>query len=224
MPVEFHYLGLTGDSPQLTDYHEAWEVQRQLHARVASGEIGPQVIYVEHPPVYTAGRRTLPEERPFDGTPVVDVDRGGKITYHGPGQLVGYPIVFLPRGFGVVDYVRRVEEALIRVLDEYGITTARVEGRTGVWLAATASRPERKIAAIGIRVSRQTTMHGFALNVTSDLGYFDNIVPCGIADAGVTTMAAELDAEPPSLVELGRRLEPHLSELLVVAAPVIAVG
>jgi lipoyl(octanoyl) transferase len=224
LPVEFHYLGLAGDAPHLTDYHEAWALQRRIHARVAAGEVGPQVIYVEHPPVYTAGRRTLPEERPFDGTPVVDVDRGGKITYHGPGQLVGYPIVFLPRGFGVVDYVRRVEEALIRVLAEYGITSARVEGRTGVWLAPTGGRPERKIAAIGIRVSRQTTMHGFALNVTSDLSYFSNIVPCGISDAGVTTMADEMDAEPPSLAEVGQRLEPHLSELLVVRTPAAALG
>ncbi len=138
---------------------------------------GPQVLYVEHPPVYTAGRRTEPHERPFDGTPVVDVDRGGKITYHGPGQLVGYPIVFLPRGIGVVDYVRRVEEALIRLLAGYGVATGRVPGRTGVWLAADDGRPERKIAAIGIRVSRQTTMHGFALNVSSDLADFGRIVP-----------------------------------------------
>lgn len=211
-PVEFRYLGLA--EGVLTDYHEAWALQRDVHAQVATGELGPQVLYVEHPPVYTAGRRTEPHERPLDGTPVVDVDRGGKITYHGPGQLVGYPIVFLPRSVGVVDYVRRVEEALIRVLAGYGIATGRVPGRTGVWLAADGRRPERKIAAIGIRVTRQTTMHGFALNVTSDLADFGRIVPCGIADAGVTSMADELDGPPPTLVEVGRALEPHLTEML----------
>lgn len=212
--MEFRYLGLTDEPPTLTDYHEAWDLQRAVHAQVADGTLGPQVLYVEHPPVYTAGRRTLPQERPFDGTPVVDVDRGGKITYHGPGQLVGYPIVFLPRTTGVVDYVRRVEEALIRLLAEYGVRSGRVDGRTGVWLAASGGRPERKIAAIGIRVSRQTTMHGFALNIAGELGRFDNIVPCGIADAGVTGLALEIEGPAPSLVEVARRLEPHLSELL----------
>ena len=211
-PVGFRYLGLADG--QLTDYHEAWGLQRQVHAQVASGELGPQVLYVEHPPVYTAGRRTEPHERPLDGTPVVDVDRGGKITYHGPGQLVGYPIVFLPRGIGVVDYVRRVEEALIRLLAGYGVSTGRVPGRTGVWLAAGDGRPERKIAAIGIRVSRQTTMHGFALNVSSDLADFGRIVPCGIADAGVTSLDAELGGPAPTLVRVGRDLEPHLCGLL----------
>ncbi|MGC3953970.1 MAG: lipoyl(octanoyl) transferase LipB [Propionicimonas sp.] len=213
-PVEFRYLGIADQPPSLTDYHQAWALQREVHAQVAGRESGPQVLYVEHPPVYTAGRRTEPHERPVDGTPVVDVDRGGKITYHGPGQLVGYPIVFLPRGIGVVDYVRRVEEALIRLLAEYGIATGRVPGRTGVWLAADGDRPERKIAAIGIRVARQTTMHGFALNVTSDLGYFGQIIPCGITDAGVTSLADELDGPTPSLLEVAHRLEPHLTELL----------
>lgn len=211
-PAGFDYVGIA--EGRLTDYHLAWDLQREVHARVASGELGPQVLYVEHPPVYTAGRRTEPHERPLDGTPVVDVDRGGKITYHGPGQLVGYPIVFLPRGVGVVDYVRRVEEALIRLLAGYGIATGRVPGRTGVWLAAGKGRPERKIAAIGIRVARQTTMHGFALNVSSDLADFGRIVPCGIADAGVTSMADELDGAAPGLLEVGRALEPLLSELL----------
>ncbi|MCW5952659.1 MAG: lipoyl(octanoyl) transferase LipB [Propionibacteriaceae bacterium] len=213
-PAGFRYLGIADQPPTLTDYHRAWELQREVHAQVASRELGPQVLYVEHPPVYTAGRRTEPHERPVDGTPVVDVDRGGKITYHGPGQLVGYPIVFLPRGIGVVDYVRRVEEALIRLLTEYGIATGRVPGRTGVWLATDGDRPERKIAAIGIRVSRQTTMHGFALNVASDLGYFGQIIPCGITDAGVTSMADELDGHAPTLLDVAHRLEPHLIELL----------
>lgn len=212
-PVQFRYEGIADDPPRLTEYHAGWELQRQLHARVASGDWGPQVLYVEHEAVYTAGRRTEPHERPLDGTPVVDVDRGGKITYHGPGQLVGYPIVFLPRGTGVVDYVRRVEEALVRLLAGYGITTGRVPGRTGVWLAADDRGPERKIAAIGIRVSRQTTMHGFALNVSADLADFGRIVPCGIADAGVTSMSDELDGPTPGLVEVASRLEPLLSEM-----------
>ena len=211
-PVGFRYLGIADGV--LTDYHDAWDLQRTVHAQVAAGESGPQVLYVEHPPVYTAGRRTEPHERPVDGTPVVDVDRGGRITYHGPGQLVGYPIVFLPRGIGVVDYDRRVEEALIRLLAGYGVRTGRVPGRTGVWLAADDVRPERKIAAIGIRVSRQTTMHGFALNVSSDLADFGRIVPCGISDAGVTSLDAELDHPAPSLVDVGRALEPHLADLL----------
>ena len=213
-PVVFRYVGIADQPPSLTDYHRGWDLQRQVHAQVAGRETGPQVLYVEHPPVYTAGRRTEPHERPVDGTPVVDVDRGGKITYHGPGQLVGYPIVFLPRGIGVVDYVRRVEEALIRVLTEYGIACGRVPGRTGVWLAADDQRPERKIAAIGIRVARQTTMHGFALNVASDLGHFGQIIPCGITDAGVTSMADELDGPAPTLLEIAHRLEPHLADLL----------
>ena len=211
-PVSFRHVGLV--ERQLTDYHQAWALQREVHAAVSSGELGPQVLYVEHPPVYTAGRRTEPHERPFDGTPVVDVDRGGRITYHGPGQLVGYPIVFLPRAVGVVDYVRRIEEALIRLLAGYGVASGRVPGRTGVWLAAGAGRPERKIAAIGIRVSRQTTMHGFAMNVTSDLADFGRIVPCGISDAGVTSLAAELGGPAPTLEQVGRDLEPHLTELL----------
>ncbi len=145
---------------------------------------------------------------------MVDVDRGGKITYHGPGQLVGYPILRLPRRIGPLGYVRRLEEALIRLLSEYGVSSGRVEGRTGVWLPAGAGRTERKIAAIGVRISKQTTLHGFALNVASDLRSFDNIVPCGIADAGVTSLARELDGPAPSLDVVGERLEPHLRELL----------
>jgi lipoyl(octanoyl) transferase len=209
--IKFEYLGLNQGA--LTDYHAAWQHQRDLHAQVAAGARPGTVIYVEHPPVYTAGRRTEPHERPEDGTPVVEVDRGGKITYHGPGQLVGYPIVTLPGRVGVVDYVRRIEEALIRLLAGYGIASGRVPERTGVWLAAGDGRPERKIAAIGIRVSKRTTMHGFALNVTSRLGDFDRIVPCGISDAGVTSIEAEL-GQAPSLPAVAVALEPHLVELL----------
>jgi lipoyl(octanoyl) transferase len=213
--VTFSYLGLLDSPPALAPYLPTWEAQRTVHGRVAAGEDGPRVLFVEHEPVYTAGRRTEPHERPFDGTPVVDVDRGGKITYHGPGQLVGYPIVTLPRSIGPLGYVRRLEEAIIRVLGAYGIATGRVAGRTGVWLPAGRGRPERKIAAIGVRVARQTTLHGFAVNVApSSIAPFANIVPCGIADAGVTCLAHELDGPVPGLVEVARALEPHLADLL----------
>jgi lipoyl(octanoyl) transferase len=177
-------------------YEEAWAQQRELHAQRVAGEGPDTLLLLEHPSVYTAGRRTEPHERPFDGTPVVDVDRGGKITWHGPGQLVGYPIVALPDPVDVVAYVRRLEGALIEVCAGFGLTTGRVEGRSGVWVAADApgsgGRPERKVAAIGVRVARGVTMHGFALNCDPDLGAFGAIVPCGIPDAGVTSLSAEL--------------------------------
>ena len=209
-PIGFDYLGLTEG---LVGYRDGWARQREVHAQVADRVAPPKVLFVEHDHVFTAGHRTQPHERPIDGTEVVDVDRGGKITYHGPGQLVGYPIVGLPDGVGVVDYVRRLEEALIRLLAGYGLSSGRIEGRTGVWLAASAGRPERKIAAIGVRVSRRTTLHGFALNVDPDLSWFGRIVPCGIDDAGVTSMAAELCAAP-SLIDVAKAAEPHLAELL----------
>jgi len=176
------------------------------------------VIFVEHPPVYTAGRRTLPQERPFDGTPVIDVDRGGKITYHGPGQLVGYPIVRLTRTIGPLEYVRRLEAAVIDLLAGYGVHAGRVEGRTGVWLPAAPGRLERKICAIGIRVARMTTLHGFALNVAaSSTAPFHNIVPCGIADADVTSLEDELGGPAPSLLQVAHALEPFLGEQLAFA-------
>ena len=174
------------------DYEQAWAEQRRLHAAVAEGIEKDTVILLEHPPVYTAGKRTEPHERPLDGTPVVDVDRGGKITWHGPGQLVGYPIVKLASHVYVVDYVRRLEEALIAVCAELGVRTGRVKGRSGVWVPADDRGRERKIAAIGIRVAQGVTMHGFALNCDNDLSWFDRIVPCGISDADVTTLSAEL--------------------------------
>jgi len=215
MSLDFVYPGLGSEQ---IDYQEAWDMQRAVHAEVSAGTRPGTVIMLEHPPVYTAGKRTELHERPLDGTPVVDVDRGGKITWHGPGQLVGYPIVQLPDAVYVVDYVRRVEEALIRMLADYGLDTGRVPGRSGVWLAADApgaaqQRPERKIAAIGIRVANRTTMHGFAVNVDPDMTWFDRIVPCGIADAGVTSMAAELD-EQLTLTEVTHVLRPHLTDLL----------
>ena len=174
------------------DYLAAWDVQRDHAAAVAEGRAGDVQLLLEHPSVYTAGRRTSPEERPTDGTPVVDVDRGGKITWHGPGQLVGYPIVALAEPYDVVDYVRRLEQALISVVAGLGVPCGRVEGRSGVWLAADDRGPTRKVAAIGVRVQRGVTMHGFALNCDPDLTAYDRIVPCGIADAGVTSLSAEL--------------------------------
>ena len=189
-------------------YEEAWDRQRELHAQRVAGEIPDTLLLLEHPSVYTAGRRTEPHERPLDGTPVIDVDRGGRITWHGPGQLVGYPIVSLPDPVDVVAYVRRLEGALIEVCAGFGVDADRVEGRSGVWLPAdppgAGFRPERKVAAIGVRVARGVTMHGFALNCDPDLGAFGAIVPCGIPDAGVTSLSAELGRDVP----VGAVLEP----------------
>lgn len=183
-PIDVRQLGTL-------DYGAGWQLQRELaDARAAAGR--DTLLLLEHPSVYTAGRRTLPPERPVDGTPVVDTDRGGKITWHGPGQLVGYPIIGLTEPLDVVDFVRRLEESLIRVCNDLGLDTGRVEGRSGVWLPAGRGRPARKVAAIGVRVSRATTLHGFALNCDCDLAAFERIVPCGITDAGVTSITAEL--------------------------------
>ena len=176
------------------EYRAAWDTQR-AHATARRDGAGPDVLMLlEHPSVYTAGKRTRPGDRPTDGTPVVDVDRGGLITWHGPGQLVGYPIVALATPLDVVDFVRRLEEALIRVVGDLGVVgSGRVAGRTGVWLPADDRRPERKIAAIGVRVQGGVTLHGFALNCDPDLGAFDRIVPCGIVDAGVSSLSVELE-------------------------------
>jgi lipoyl(octanoyl) transferase len=208
--LDFRTVGL-GD--QAVDYLAAWELQREVHAAVVAG--GPDtVLLLEHPPVYTAGKRTDPHERPVvPGADVIDVDRGGKITFHGPGQLVGYPIVRLPDHVKVVDYVRRLEEALIGACADLGVTTARVPGRSGVWIAEDDRGPERKVAAIGIRVSRGVAMHGFALNCDVDLAWYDTFVPCGIADAGVTSLSRELGRD----VTVGEALplmERHLRRLL----------
>ncbi|MBF4767043.1 lipoyl(octanoyl) transferase LipB [Nocardioides agariphilus] len=215
--LDFRIAGL---GPDAVDYLEAWELQRQVHAAVVAGDQPPTVLLLEHPPVFTAGKRTDAHERPADpgGAPVIDVDRGGKITFHGPGQLVGYPIVSLPDHVKVVDYVRRVEEALIGVCRDLGVTTARVPGRSGVWLQADPSRglPERKVAAIGIRVSRGVAMHGFALNCDVDLAWYDRFVPCGIADAGVTSLSAELGRDV-TVTEVLPIVERHLRALLAWA-------
>ncbi len=173
-------------------YDEAWRLQQSVHAEVVAGHEDVTLL-LEHPPVYTAGKRTEPWERPTDGTPVVDVDRGGKITWHGPGQVTGYPIVRLVDPVDVVAYVRDVEQLLIDVCTSLGLATGRVEGRSGVWTPDGA----RKVAAIGIRVSRGVTMHGFALNADPDLTAYDRIVPCGIADATVTSLSRELGRDVP---------------------------
>ena len=178
--------------PEPLDYAEGWDLQRRIHAQVITGDAPDTLLLLEHTAVYTAGRRTEPLERPIDGTPVIDVDRGGKITWHGPGQLVGYPIVRLPMPLDVVAHVRRLEDALISACAEVGLSTTRIEGRSGVWVPADEVRPARKVAAIGVRVAQGATLHGFALNCDCDLGAFDRIVPCGIRDAGVTSLSAEL--------------------------------
>jgi lipoyl(octanoyl) transferase len=208
--MAFEYLGFGDDA---VDYSAAWDLQRRLHEQRVAGEIDDVVLLLEHPSVYTAGKRTEAEDLPIDGTPVVEVDRGGKITWHGPGQLVGYPIVKLPAHVYVVDYVRRLEEALIRVCAELGLTSGRVTGRSGVWLAADENRPERKVAALGVRVSRGVTMHGIALNCNNTMAGFDAIVPCGIADAGVTTLSAELRRDV-TVAEVTPAVERHLGSLL----------
>ena len=186
-------------------YLEGWELQRRLHEQRVPDEIPDTCLLLEHPPVYTAGRRTEPADRPAGdpGAPVIDVDRGGKITWHGPGQLVGYPIIKLAEPVDVVAYVRALEQALIRICADFGVTAGQVDGRSGAWVlgagnpgypggaGAGVARPDRKVAAIGARVSRGVTMHGFALNCDCDLSWFDKIIPCGIRDAGVTSLSAE---------------------------------
>jgi lipoyl(octanoyl) transferase len=199
--------------PSAIDFTDAWQLQRDLHARRVADEIGDTALFLEHPPVFTAGRRTEAYERPFDGTPVIEVDRGGKITFHGPGQLVGYPITKLPAHVLVVDYVRRVEEAMIRAAADLGVVGGRVPGRSGVWIAASETRIERKIGAVGIRVSRGVTMHGFSFNADIDLSSFDRFVPCGIADAGVTSLSAEIGRDV-TVPEAAAAIAPHLQQLL----------
>lgn len=253
--LRFVQLGF-GD--EAVEYREAWQEQRRVHAARFADEIPDTCLLLEHPPVYTAGRRTEESERPLDGTPVVDVDRGGKITWHGPGQLVGYPILKLPRPVDVVAHVRRLEDALIAVCADFGLATSRVEGRSGVWVLGDpvareerahgglsldfAPRPaddefdprlsgpeyapsnagqrgeDRKIAAIGIRVAKGVTMHGFALNCNPDNTWFDRIVPCGIRDAGVASLANELGRNV-SVREVIPVVEKHLRAVLEAAVP-----
>jgi lipoyl(octanoyl) transferase len=202
----------------LVPYEKAWAWQRELHdARVAG--TGPDtLLLLEHPSVYTAGKRTEAHERPADGTPVVDVDRGGKITWHGPGQLVGYPIVQLPDPVDVVAHVRRMEHALMAVCTGFGVATEQVEGRSGVWVRADERGPDRKVAAIGVRVARGVTMHGFALNCDPDMAAFSNMVPCGIPDAGATSLTAELGRDVPVAAVIDA-VEQAMREVLTAAVP-----
>ena len=208
--MRFVHLGF---APDLVDYEQGWQTQRVVLAQVVDGTLPDTTLLLEHAAVYTAGKRTEPHERPTDGTPVIDVDRGGKITWHGPGQLVGYPIVRLPSPVDVVAHVRRLEEMMIRVCADLGLAATRVEGRSGVWVAADAKGPDRKIGAIGIRVSRDVTMHGFALNCDCDLSWAQVIVPCGIADAGVTSLSQELGRDV-TVAEVLPYAEKHLTDIL----------
>ncbi len=204
-----------GFGPDAVPYERAWQQQRELHEARVDGSIGDTILLLEHQAVYTAGKRTEAWERPVDGAPVIDVDRGGRITWHGPGQLVGYPILALGDPIDVVAYVRRIEAMLIDVCAELGVHAGRVEGRSGVWLPADGARPERKIAALGIRVARGVTLHGFALNADPDMGGFDRIVPCGLPDAGVTSLSAELGRDV-TVAEVLPIVESQLPTLLAV--------
>ena len=208
--MQIEHLGF---DPDLVDYEEAWETQRAVHARVVAREQEDTTLLLEHRAVYTAGKRTEPHERPFDGTPVIDVDRGGKITWHGPGQLTGYPIVRLPDPVDVVGHVRRLEQLMIDACADLGLETGRVEGRSGVWLPAEGGRPERKLGQIGIRVSKDVTMHGFALNCDCDMAWAETIVPCGIPDAGVTSLSAELGRDV-TVAEVLPFIEKRLPDIL----------
>ncbi|OPF77886.1 lipoate-protein ligase B [Streptomyces antioxidans] len=252
--LAYVHLGFGADA---VDYEEAWQEQRRVHAARFADEIPDTCLLLEHPPVYTAGRRTADSERPLDGTPVVDVDRGGKITWHGPGQLVGYPILKLPRPVDVIAHVRRLEDALLRTCAEFGLETTRVEGRSGVWVLgdpvdqrpalgglkldfdprledeefdarlngpeyapsnAGQRREDRKLAAIGVRIAKGVTMHGFSLNCNPDNTWFDRIVPCGIRDAGVTSLSEELGRDVP-IAEVLPVVERHLREVLESSVP-----
>jgi lipoyl(octanoyl) transferase len=213
-------LDLVRLGPGLQDYERTWDLQREIHAQVVARTRDDVVLLLEHAPVYTAGRRTEPHERPLDGTPVVDVDRGGKITWHGPGQLVGYPIVHLPLPINVVAHVRRLEEVMIRACADLGVATTRVEGRSGVWVLADEHGPDRKLGAIGVRVSRTVTTHGFALNACCDLGWAATIIPCGIVGAGVSSLSREL-GRTVTVDEVTPLVERHLLDVL---APVSAAA
>ncbi|WP_138275416.1 lipoyl(octanoyl) transferase LipB [Rhodoluna limnophila] len=199
-----------GLSPDLVGYEEGWQLQREIHSKVVAHEIPDTVILLEHSSVFTAGKRTEDSERPVDGTPVIDVDRGGKITWHGPGQLVGYPIMKLPRPIDVVGYVRWLEDVLIKTCAEFGLITERVEGRSGVWAPLNGSHV--KVAAIGIRVAEHTTMHGFALNCNNSLDPYETIIACGIRDAKTSTLTELLGREitPAMAAEVVKK---HLKEI-----------
>lgn len=195
----------------LVDYLKAWESQKAIHQEVVDGMRPNTLLLLEHPSVFTAGRRTEASEKPSDGTPVIDVDRGGRITWHGPGQLVGYPIVRLINPTELVGFVRELESGLMAVCTDLGLATERVAGRSGVWIRD--SKGDRKIAAIGVRVAKGVSMHGFAINVNPDLSSFKSIIPCGIADAGVTSLEIELNREI-TIEEVTPLVERHIFESL----------
>jgi len=207
----------------LVPYANAWAEQQRLHDARVDGDEPDTVLLLEHPSVYTAGKRTQPWELPRDGTPVVKVDRGGQITWHGPGQLVGYPIVALPNPVDVVAYVRRIERVLIDVCADVGVVASRVAGRSGVWITADERGPDRKVAAIGIRVARGVAMHGFALNCDPDLRYYDQIVACGIRDAGVTSLTVEA-GHKITVSDALPYVENHLNEAILRTHEVSPVG
>ncbi len=200
-----------GLPPGPVDYQAAWDLQRRIHAEVVAGERPNTLLLLEHQAVYTAGKRTTDAERPRDGAPVVDVDRGGKITWHGPEQLVGYPIMKLPPPIDVVGFVRGIEQAIMAVCAEQGVQTAPIEGRSGVWVMDPLGM-DRKVCAIGLRVSKRATMHGFALNCANDLSWSHNVIPCGIDDAGVTSLSVEArrTIRPADVID---SVERHMREL-----------
>lgn len=205
---------IAGLAPDFIGYEQGWAMQREVHAEVASGKRPDTVLLLEHSSVFTAGKRTEDSERPTDGTPVIDVDRGGKITWHGPGQLVGYPIMKLPQPIDVVGYVRWLEQVLIDSIAEFGLETQRVEGRSGVW--APIGDTHVKVAAIGIRVAEHTTMHGFALNCNNSLEPYETIIACGIRDAKTSTLTQLLgrDITPAMAAEV---VQKHLTQIGKVA-------
>ncbi|HAG62565.1 MAG TPA: lipoate--protein ligase B [Kocuria sp.] len=207
MALHFERIGF---APELVNYRECLDLQRQVHQEVVAGSRGNTVLMVEHDPVYTAGRRTEKHEYPWDGTDVVPIGRGGKLTYHGPGMLVGYPIVRLPIPLDVVRFVRVLEEVIIAVVRDFGVPATTVEGRSGAWVLADERGPDRKISAIGVQVSKRATMHGFALNCSNDLRPFGKIIPCGITDAGVTSISQETGnrIDPADVVQ---RMEQELA-------------
>ncbi|WP_422454815.1 lipoyl(octanoyl) transferase LipB [Arthrobacter sp. 7Tela_A1] len=210
--MDLHFVR-AGLAPDYLDYNDGWALQRTAHSEVRGGSRANTVFLLEHLPVYTAGRRTEPHERPFDGTPVINVDRGGKLTWHGPGQLVGYPVLRLPDPVLIVDYVSALEEALIGVLADHGLAGARIEGRSGVWIRGTGGRQDRKIAAIGIRVDHGVTMHGFSLNCSNDLAPYSQIIACGITDAGTTSISAET-GRPVTPADVVGQVETRLRQSL----------
>lgn len=213
MTLTYEYLGL-GPNPQLSDFEDVWDYQHVVQDQVASGERPGHVILTHHSPVYTAGRNTPPEDLPKDGTPVVEVDRGGRVTYHGPGQLLCYPIIRMTEGVGAVDHVRHLEAAVIELLESYGLAPIRVEGRPGVWFPADGERPLRRICSIGVKVSHNTTMHGLSLNVQPNTERFANIIPSGLGEAEETSLAQEAPGKW-TVWKVAQALEPILSRHLL---------